>query len=187
MSDNLKFNMIQGKSLERYFDFNDALAEFHKLFNIEKKDERTIAILGGTFLEMALENILKEFFPDGEKDVDNLFIFPQALANFSNKINLTFCLGLIDKVVKDDLKLVKNIRNKFAHDLYVTFEDSQIKSWVRELKFHKISMMMDSPFGATELQIFQDGVNQLITNLHGHIGLARGEKRKIRDEFKSFL
>lgn len=187
MSDNSKPYLIQGKALERYFDFHDALAEFHKLFNLEKKDERTISILGGTFLEMALENLLREFFPDEEKDVDNLFMYPQALANFSNKINLAFCLGLIDKVVKDDLKLVKNIRNKFAHDLYVSFDDAQIKSWVRELKFHKISMLMDAPFEATELQIFQVGVNQLITNLHGYISLARGEKRKIRDKFKTFL
>jgi len=124
-------NIIHGSSLERYFDFNDSLIQFHKLFNVEYKDERAITILGATFLEMALENILKEFFPDKSNEVEELFKFPQSLSNFSNKINLSFCLGLIDKVIKDDLRRVKNIRNRFAHDLYVTFEDPP--SWRERL------------------------------------------------------
>ena len=51
-------SILSGQPLERYFDFNAALLEFHNLFNLETKDERAIAILGGTFLEMALEHVL---------------------------------------------------------------------------------------------------------------------------------
>jgi DNA-binding MltR family transcriptional regulator len=180
-------SIITEKALERYFDFNEALAEFHRLFNVEKKDERTIAILGGTFLEMALEHLLYAFLPDDEKEVKKLFEYNQPLGNFSNKITLSYCLGLIDKMVKDDLNLVRKIRNKFAHDLYATFENEEIKSWSKGLNFHIVSMMMTPPEGATELQIFQVGVNQLISNLHGYISISRGQKRKIKDHFKVFL
>lgn len=180
-------SLITGKALERYFDFNDAMLEFHKLFNIEKKDERTIAIIGGTFLEMALEHLLRAFFPEDEKEVNRLFEYNQTLGDFSSKINLSYCLGLIDKLIMEDLHLARKIRNKFAHDLYVSFEDQQIKSWSRELKFHKVSMMMNPPVGATELQIFQVGVNQLISNLSGYISVSRVEKRKIRNDFNQFL
>lgn len=179
--------LIQGKELDRYFYFNDSLIEFNKLFNTEYRDERAITILGGTFIETCLEYILKEFLPDESKDVNDLFKFPQCLSNFSSKINLSFCLGLINKTIKDDLKLIKNIRNRFAHDLYVSFDDSQIKSWTKELKFHKISMMMEPPENASELEIFQVGVNQLISHLSGCIGVARVEKRSLKDEFKMFL
>jgi DNA-binding MltR family transcriptional regulator len=96
--------------------------------------------------------------------VEKLFEFNQPLGNFSNKINIAFCLGLINKLVKKDLDLVRKIRNKFAHDLFTSFEDSQIKSWSKELKFHEISMLTKPPTGATELQIFQVGVNQLISH-----------------------
>lgn len=76
-----------GKGLEKHFDFNEALLAFHNLFNLENKDERTIAILGGAFLEMALEHLLYAFFPEDEKEVNNLFEYNQPLGNFSNKIS----------------------------------------------------------------------------------------------------
>jgi hypothetical protein len=178
-------NILQGESLKRYLYFSEASFEFHKLFNFEYRDERAIAILGATFLETALEHILKEFLPD-TKETDDLFKFPQALSNFSNKIDLCYLLGLIDKLIIQDLKRVKSIRNKFAHDLYVTFEDKKVKDWTRELKFHKISMMMEPPAETTGLEIFQVGVNQLLSNLSGCISIARSEKREIKNNFETF-
>jgi DNA-binding MltR family transcriptional regulator len=178
--------IISGKVLERHFDFNNALFAFHELFNLDKKDERSIAILGGTFLEMALEHTLKAFLPENEKEVDRLFEYNQPLGNFSSKISLAFCLGLIDKMIKEDLNTVRKIRNKFAHDLYADFDDNQIKAWCNNLRFHKISMMMDPPEGSSELDIFRVGVNQLISNLHGSIGISRIEKRHVKDDLGQF-
>ena len=180
---NFKFD----KATERYFEFNNALIEFHKLFNEEKKDERAIAIIGGTFCEMAVEYVLKAFFPENDKEVEKLFEFNQPLGNFSNKINLGYCLGLIDKLIKKDLDLIRKIRNKFAHDLYTSFLDPQIKSWSNELKFHEVSMMMKAPSEATELQIFQVGVNQIISHLRGIASINKNEKRQIKDDLKRFL
>ena len=176
-------SIISGKALKRYFDFNQALSEFHKLFNLEDKDERTIAILGGTFLEMALEHLLYAFLPEDEKEVKELFDFNKPLGNFSNKISISFCLGLIDRMIKNDLNLVRKIRNKFAHDLFVNFEDPEIKSWTMGLKFHIISMMMKPPEGVDMLAVFQVGVNQLISHLHGCISISRGQKRIILANF----
>ncbi len=177
---------LSGFTLVRYFDFNAALIEFHNLFNKEIVDERAVAILGGTFLEMALEHILRAYLPEDEKEVNGLFEPTGPIATFSNKISLSFCLGLIDNVIKDDLTFVRKIRNRFAHDLYATFTNEQIKSWSAALSFHTISMMMKTPKGATEVQIFQVGVNQLISHLHGCIGMSSKEKRKIKRELGQF-
>ncbi len=132
--ENKTSNLISGKALDRYFDLNQTLVEFSGLFTFAEQNERAIAILGGSFLEMILEHIILAYLPEDEKDVKKLMDVNQPLGNFSNKISFCYCLGLIEKVVKEDLNLIRKIRNKFAHDLFVTFEDEQIKSWCKELK-----------------------------------------------------
>lgn len=175
--------ILKGKAVERYFDLNDALMEFHNLFTYESKDDRTIAILGGTFLEMILEHILYAFFPEDDKEVGEMMQFNQPLGNFSNKIKMCYCLGLIDKIIKDDLNLIRKIRNEFAHDLYASFESDKIKNWCLQLKWHKIIVTPYPPSGATPKDYFQVGVNSLITHLNGCMSIARNDKRIIKDNF----
>ena len=79
-------DILSGKTVERHFDLNKALIDFHDLFNIKNGDDRTIAIIGATFLEMTLEHILFSFFPDNNKDVEKMMDFNQPMGNFSNKI-----------------------------------------------------------------------------------------------------
>jgi DNA-binding MltR family transcriptional regulator len=181
--ENLKFD----QNTIRVFEFNKALADFHDLFNLQQKDERSIALIGGTFCEMALEQILKSFLPDDEKQVDKLFEFNQPLGSFSSKISMVLCLGLVDKVIVRDLDMIRKIRNKFAHNLYASFSDSQIKNWCNELKFHQISMMMKAPADTEELLIFQAGVNQVISHLSALASASRYEKRQIKDCLGKFL
>ena len=183
MNPDFERNVLKGKSAERYFDFNQALFEFHELFNKDETSERSIAILGGTFLEMTLEHILYSFLPEDEKEVEKLFEYNSPLGNFSYKIQMAYCLGLIEKVVKADLHLVRKIRNKFAHELILDFEDEQIDSWCRALEWHKIASLGYIPEGVTSLMLFQVGVNRLISNLSGHLAIARNEKRSIMNNF----
>ena len=177
-------SFLSGKAAERHLDLNMMLVEFQGLFPYETENDRAIAIVGGTFLDTLLEHILFAFLPENEKDVEKLMEANQPLGNFSNKITMCYCLGLIDKVIKSDLNIVRKIRNRFAHDLYVSFEDEQIKSWCNELKWHKHSLMMNPPAEATSQDLFQVGVNQLISHLSGCVGIARNEKRTIRDNYK---
>ena len=90
---------------------------------------------------------------------------------------------MIDKVIKDDLNLIGKIRNRFAHDLYASFEDEQIISWCKALMWHKISMMRNPPESATIRDLYQAGVNQLISHLNGVVSIAHLEKRKIKKDF----
>lgn len=179
--------LLTGKAAERYFDYYQASVEFDQLFNAENPDARAIAILGATFLEMALEHILYAFLPEDDSEVSALFEPNQPLANFSSKIRLCYCLGLIDKLIKDDLNHVRKIRNRFAHELKVSFEDEPVRSWSRSLKFHQTTMIRDVPENVTALQIFQVGVNQLIAHLSGCIGIARDEKRTTKNRLGQFL
>ncbi|MEY3499890.1 MAG: hypothetical protein RL308_1559, partial [Bacteroidota bacterium] len=175
--------ILEGKEAERYFDFNRALFEFHQQFTYEVKDERAIVILGGTFLEMILEHVLRAFLPEDDKEVNNLF--KQSLGNFSNKISTCYCLGLIDKVIKNDLTLIRQIRNKFAHELFISFENPEIQKWCSELKWHRIAIMQNPPSEATSLDYFQVGVNTLISHLSGCVSIARGEKRSVKNNYEN--
>jgi DNA-binding MltR family transcriptional regulator len=181
--DNLdKYNtFIEGKGLERYFNLNNTLFEFQKLFSCEEPNDIAIVIVGGSFLDTLLENILLEFFPDNDKEVDELLSINSPLGTYSSKIRLLYCLGLIEKVVKDDLKLNGKIRNCFAHDLKTNFQNKKIAGWCKELKWHKISFIQNPPDEATSRDFFQVNVNTLISHLSGVVSIARGEKRKIKN------
>ncbi len=168
--------------MEKSFDYDKVLLEFSNLFNQAETNERSIAILGGTFLEMTLEHILYAFLPE-DKEVNKLFDFNSPLGNFSSKIQMAYSLGLIEKTVKSDLNLIRKIRNKFAHEMFLDFEDNQIESWCKNLEWHKIAFMNYVPEGVSNLMLFQVGVNTLISNMSGHITIARGKKRNICDNF----
>jgi hypothetical protein len=173
-------NIISGKDLERYWRHQDALLAFHNLFNERGTiDERAIAIVGTTFLDNILEHILINFMVDDEKETKKLIGIDGAMGAFSSRVTATFCLGLICRTVRDDLRTVGKIRNRFAHELEASFESEPIRGWCLLLKWHEISLMMKAPAGATPRDTFKVGVNQLICHLNGLVGTALLERRKI--------
>jgi hypothetical protein len=173
-------HIIAGKDLERHRQRFDALREFHELFNERGAvDERAIAIVGAAFLDGMLEDILASFMVDDEKETKKLLGFDQAMGTFSSRITATYCLGLICKTVRNDLRTVAKIRNRFAHELRASFDQEPVRDWCLSLKWHEFSMMMKAPAEATPRDVFQVGVNQLITNLNGLAGMARYDRRKI--------
>ncbi len=176
-------NILKGKAAERYFDLHNALLEFSNLFTYTEASERSIAIVGAAYLEMVLDHILLAFLPEDEKEVLKLMDYNGPLGNFSGKINMCYCLGLIDKVIKDDLNNIRKIRNKFAHDMVVSFTDEPIQSWCRALKWHTVSLTPFIPKDATNRDLFQVGVHQLISHLNGCIGIARNQKRSLLNNF----
>jgi len=176
-------HIIAGKDLERYWQRHDALLEFHKLFNERGVvDERAIAIVGATFLDSILEHTLINFLADDEKETRKLLHFDQAMGTFSSRITATYCLGLVCKTVRDDLRTVAKIRNRFAHELGASFDREPVRGWCLSLRWHEFSMMMKAPADAISRDIFKVCVNQLICYLDGLAGMALYERRKIRDE-----
>lgn len=174
--------LIQDKELERYWRQHCDMLTFHKLFNeLGSVDERATAIIGGAFLDSILENTLRNFMVDDEKETKRLVSFDGAMGTYSNRTTAAYCLGLICKTVRDDLRVVGRIRNKFAHQLEASFDTEPIREWCFSLKWHEISMMMKAPDGATARDVFEVGVNQLISYLSGMSNLARVERCKARE------
>ncbi|GAB4203962.1 MAG: hypothetical protein Fur006_58690 [Coleofasciculaceae cyanobacterium] len=113
-------SLITGKALEKYFALQDALFEFSDLFRYDEPNDRSIAIIGAAFLDTLLEHILINFLVDDEKEVNKLLQYDQPLGTYGNRVTLAYCLGLIGKTIRNDLRLVGKRRNRFAHDLYAS-------------------------------------------------------------------
>jgi len=170
---------ITGKDLERHFALESALFEFSRLFNHEEKNDRAVVIVGAAYLDTLLEHIIIAFLVDDPKEVAELLRCDQPLGTYGSRTRAAYCFGLINKTIRDDLRVVGKIRNRFAHDLYASFEDQQIRSWCVALKWHRTAYMQPPP-GASERDLFNVGVNQLVCHLNGIVSIARGEKRMIR-------
>jgi hypothetical protein len=90
--------------------------------DIERLNPREAAIIAGAFVEnnlaMALLARLRELDPKEQK---RLLDSPRSvLSDFSSKIDMGFALNLYAKSVRDDLDRIREIRNVFAHHLYVS-------------------------------------------------------------------
>lgn len=185
-NENKDQNLLTGNALERYLYRLKALEEFSKLFTYNIGDDRAIVIIGSAFLETILEHILIEFLPEDEKEVDVLLGYDKPLGTYSNKVRMIYCLGLIEKKVMQDLKLIGKIRNRFAHDLSVSFDDKDIANWCKQLKWHReVFFLRETPKDATSRDLYQVGVNTVITHLNAVVYMAMGQKRSIKNNFKA--
>ena len=163
------------KEAERYFHRHEMLLEFSRLFDYKDSD-RAVAIIGPAFLDTLLRDILIEFMVEDDREVSKLLQPEGPLGTYGSRVTACYCFGLIGKIVTADLRLVGKIRNRFAHDIRADFSDQKISQWCRALRWHKEAFAIPPP-NATDKDLFQVGVNQLVTHLSGVPSIARSSKR----------
>jgi len=176
-SDKAVGSYLSKEETARYFQRQEMLLEFARLFDYSEASDRAVAIIGPAFLDTLLNDIIIEFMVDDEKEVNKLLQPEGPLGTYGSRVTVCYCLGLIGGIVATDLRLVAKIRNRFAHDIRASFCDSRISQWCRALQWHKESMLREPPPAATDRDLFQVGVNQLVTHLNGIPGIARSQKR----------
>ena len=84
--------------------------------SLEGETDRGIAVLSAILLDDLLEKLLQASFIKDSR-VKLLFKNDRILQSFYAKINLAYFAGLIPKPFFEDLKLICEIRNKFAHSV----------------------------------------------------------------------
>jgi DNA-binding MltR family transcriptional regulator len=172
-------NLIKGKDLKRYFDSLEGLQSFHMQFNYEHND-RAIVIVGMAYVEDLLSYCLENFFPSNSSTVEKVLSHKGFLGTFLSKVEMLYCLGFIDKVIKSDLEKLAEIRNLFAHKTTISFDDEKVKKNCSEFKWHHEAMMMSPPKEASALDIFKVEVNTIVSHLSGIVSICRGEKRVLK-------
>ena len=82
--------------------------------SLEKFSDRELVILSASLLDDYLERIITASYISDEK-VKSIFKDEHVLQALYTKINIAYFPGLIPKWLFNDLRLICEIRNKFAH------------------------------------------------------------------------
>jgi len=97
---------------------------FDTLKELGNSNDRSLAIVGAALVESSLTYLIESYLIDDKSKVD-IFINN----DFSSKIQLAYCLGLISKDEYNDFNCIRKIRNLFAHKLSVSdLNDDDVKS-----------------------------------------------------------
>lgn len=107
--------MIKPNSRE---NLEHGLTELSKPFwdSLEKESDRAIAVIVGCLIDNLLEKLLRTFYIK-DQQVKRLFTNDHILQTFFAKINIAYFSGLIPQIIYHDLKLIGEIRNRFAHEV----------------------------------------------------------------------
>ena len=103
------------KSMPRYLEkeLNERSKQFQ--ISLEQDSDRATAIISACSLDNQLERILRAFYIK-DRAINMIFKTDHILQSFFSKINIAYFSGLIPKTIYHDLKIVCEIRNKFAHE-----------------------------------------------------------------------
>lgn len=101
------FKKLRAELEERSEPFDAAL---------EQGSDRAIAIISTCLLDNLLERLIRAFYIK-DPAVKLIFKNDHILQSFYAKLNIAYFSGLIPKAIYHDLKLVCEIRNKFAHEV----------------------------------------------------------------------
>lgn len=100
----------------------------------ENSTDRAAAIVGGAYVEECLLRALGGHLHKDKKRFDRLFHHSGSLSSFEAKIHIAVLVGLINDEFANDLKVIKDIRNGFAHDLKLdSFEADMVRDHLAKL------------------------------------------------------
>jgi DNA-binding MltR family transcriptional regulator len=111
-----------------------------------RETDRSAAILIAGMIDYWLRHLLQARFVEDAEVVDNLLENERPLGTLGSRIAVAYCLGLITESERKDLIVIKNIRNKFAHQLHgITFSSKVIGDECDKLKGVPLSLHADIP------------------------------------------
>jgi hypothetical protein len=90
-------------------------ADFPIIQEIMREKDRGAAVVGGGFLEAKLTELIQVVLRDDEDTARQLFKPTGPLGGFGNKVLVGYMLRLYRKETRNDLILIGEIRNRFAH------------------------------------------------------------------------
>lgn len=166
------------KKKKEYLEGLEKLKSFHRQFNFDD-NERAFVIVGVAYLDDLLQRILTEFFPSGSGTVKKMLSSSGRLGSFYSRAEMCYCLGLINKIVFNDLQKIGEIRNHFAHVTQMDFKNPNVSKLCYGLRWHEEFMMMKAPKGASSEARFKVGLNTLVSHLEGVVSIAKSQKRKL--------
>lgn len=127
--------MSENKSLEetdpRFKEFLDALG----VLNNEESGRGAVLVVVA-MLDDILERCIRAFLVEGN-DIDKLLDgFNAPLGSLSARILAAYSLGLLSKAEYEECHQLHKVRNRFAHDVHVSFSDQEVIDRCGNLKVY---------------------------------------------------
>lgn len=128
------------------------------------ESDRAAAVLGGAYLDDLLAQAIAARLVTGGRRQGGRDLLKGPLFSFSNRVELSYGLGLIGALEAEDLGTINAIRNAFAHQLHgISFESDQITSLCA--KFHCIQDVSTAVDKTTSRWIFNLAVVNYLVRL----------------------
>jgi DNA-binding MltR family transcriptional regulator len=103
-----------------------------------KQSDRGSALVAAAWVDDALEFYLRSYFRPNKKSADRVLQPEGPLGTFSARISVAYLLRLISRDARDDMEIIRRIRNDFAHvRLQIRFSDQNIKDRCKRLNAAK--------------------------------------------------
>jgi mannitol operon repressor len=137
--------MFQSRVKGYYMENTDPISEARNkelnafLEEFQKESDRGAALLGAAMMDDCLRKIIIDYLIDKRNLVEDLIDGGYApLSTFSSRTKITYGLGLISQSEYLNINTIREVRNKFAHNLSgLSFNDPEIVKLCRKLKYDK--------------------------------------------------
>ena len=100
---------------------------------LNEESARGAVLISCAFIDELLQRTLLSFFLDHKIAVSLVDGFNAPLGTFSTRASAAFALGLISEEEYEETDTLRKIRNSFAHDIHVDFEDEKIAALCNKL------------------------------------------------------
>jgi DNA-binding MltR family transcriptional regulator len=148
----------------------------------QHKSDRSAALLGAVYLDSCLGQLIASFLVDDPEETAKLLDEEKPLGNFQARARAAYCLGLISTNEYHDIKLIIEIRNRFANQVeLVSFTENGIRENCYRFKIPREMLLPGETRIPRRLFVFTS------TFLTQHLALrsefASKERRRTPDEF----
>ncbi|KPL25168.1 MAG: hypothetical protein AMJ75_01850 [Phycisphaerae bacterium SM1_79] len=154
--------------------------------DVMKDKTRAEILFRDTLLDETLRHRLERSFKRSDQIVANLFdpMLPGPLATLTQKANLAYVLGLIDKLTLEDIKNLHKIRNGFAHLEKPDFTDKNIAKACRKLSVAKGLEVTPQNYLCFYREAMIRSINIMLEILRQELDELESEKNKLENNLK---
>ncbi|MCS3479369.1 DNA-binding MltR family transcriptional regulator [Bradyrhizobium elkanii] len=133
--------MTEKSFLQQYAEFRDEVWEkdphyrgfYAALQELNAETDRGVALVATSFLDKLLKDTLAAFLIDNASAKELQAGFNAPLGTFSATIAACHALGLINDHEAGQITILRKVRNEFAHQVQVTFDNGRVKDLCNNL------------------------------------------------------
>lgn len=101
--------------------------EVNAIQSLYRDSDRAVGIVAASLVERRLESALLSVLKDDSDVISKLFRSSAPLGSFAAKIRLAYLMRIVSETLSKELEIMKDIRNRFAHDLTAAFDHPPIR------------------------------------------------------------